>query len=108
MPAPSPSSAVGTALPPGHKLAPCYHHSDAGVADPSQLLFVPSAVLLHPAECSLLPPLAQAGEPRGETQEAMVRRSFLQPCFMQVKAAKFNGSQRVAEELRSGPMLYTG
>lgn len=62
MPAPSPSSAVGTALPPGHR---------AGTLPPPHLWgsrpfpapVPPTAVLLCPAEQKFLPPPAQAGEP---------------------------------------------
>lgn len=42
------------------------------------------------------------------TPEMMVWRSSLQPCFVHIKAVKFNGAPWVAEELRPEPMLYNG
>lgn len=42
------------------------------------------------------------------TQEMMVWRPSLQPCFVHIKAVKINGAPRVAEELRPEPMLYNG
>lgn len=60
MPAPSLSSAVGTALPPSHRAGTLPPPLDR-VADSSQLLFLPNTMLLHPAEHGLLPSTAEAG-----------------------------------------------
>lgn len=57
---------------------------------------------------TLMVTVAQGEIPWPVTQEVMVWRSSLQPRFVHIKAAKFNGAPRVAEELRSEPMLYNG
>lgn len=57
---------------------------------------------------TLVVTVAQGEIPWPVTQEVMVWRSSLQPCFVHIKAAKFNGAPRVAEELRSEPLLYNG